>query len=108
MTDETTVTRNAELSRYEIRTGDVLAGFAEYKERDDEILFTHTEVDPAFQGMGLAPVLAREALADAAATGKTLVPYCPYIARYLKRNQVEGAEIRWPQLPDDPAGDDEK
>jgi predicted GNAT family acetyltransferase len=52
MTDEPTVTRNDETSRYEIRLGEVLAGFAEYKERDGEILFVHTEVDPAFQGKG--------------------------------------------------------
>jgi predicted GNAT family acetyltransferase len=102
MTDEPTVTRNDETSRYEIRLGEVLAGFAEYKERDGEILFVHTEVDPAFQGKGLAPVLAAQALADATASGATIVPYCPYIARYLKRNEVEGASIRWPQLPDDP------
>ncbi|MGO2747257.1 GNAT family N-acetyltransferase [Microbacterium sp.] len=99
MTDEPTVTRNAETSRYEIHVGDVLAGFAEYKERDGEILFTHTEVDPAFQGKGLAPILAGQALADATATGASIVPYCPYIARYLKRNDVEGAKIRWPELP---------
>ncbi|MGO2931952.1 GNAT family N-acetyltransferase [Microbacterium sp.] len=103
MTDEPTVTRNTGASRYEIHLGDVLAGFAEYKERPGEILFTHTEIDPAFQGKGLAPVLASEALTHAAASGATLVPYCPYIARYLKRNEVEGANIRWPQLPDDPA-----
>lgn len=103
MTDEPTVTRNAEQARYEIHVGDVLAGFAEYKERDGEILFVHTEVDPAFQGKGLAPVLAGHALMDAAASGRIIVPYCPYIARYLKRNKVEGAQIRWPQLPDDPA-----
>ena len=102
MTDEPTVTRNTETSRYEIHVGEVLAGFAEYKERDGEILFVHTEVDPAFQGKGLAAVLADQALADTAASGATIVPYCPYIARYLKRNEVAGANIRWPQLPDDP------
>jgi len=102
MSDEPAVTRNAEASRYEIRIGDVLAGFAAYQERDEEILFTHTEVDPAFQGRGLAPVLAGQALADAAASGKTIVPHCPYIARYLQRNDVEGATIRWPRLPDAP------
>lgn len=102
MTDESTVTRNAEASRYEIHVGDVLAGFTEYKERDGEILFTHTEVDPAYKGKGLAPILAGQALTDAAGTGATIVPYCAYIARYLERNDVEGAEVRWPQLPNDP------
>jgi len=103
MTDDPTVTHNAEASRYEIHLGDTLAGFADYRERDGEIHFTHTEVDPAFQGKGLAPVLVSHALADAAASGATIVPYCQYVARYLERNEVEGAKVRWPQLPDDPA-----
>lgn len=102
MTDDPTVTRNDEASRYEIFSGDILAGFAEYELRPGEILFTHTEIDPAFQSKGLASVLAAGALADAAASGETIVPYCPYIARYLKRHEVDGAKIRWPQLPVDP------
>jgi len=103
MTDDTTVTRNDDASRYEIRVGDTLAGFAKFNRRSGEILFVHTEVDPAFQGKGLASILAAEALADATASGDTIVPYCPYIAKYLKTHEVEGAEIRWPQLPTDPA-----
>lgn len=99
MTDGTTVTRNDEESRYEIRLGETLAGFAEFQRRPGEILFTHTEVDPAFQGKGLASVLASEALADAVASGDTIVPYCPYIAKYLGTHEVDGAEIRWPQRP---------
>lgn len=102
MTDDTTVSRNDEASRYEIRVGDVLAGFAKFDQRTGEIRFVHTEVDPAFQGKGLASILAAGALADAAASGDTIVPYCPYIAKYLKSHEVEGAEIRWPQLPTDP------
>lgn len=102
MTDDPTVTRNDEASRYEIHVGETLAGFAEVKRQGGEVLFTHTEVDPAFQGKGLAPILAGQALADVAASGDTIVPYCPYIARYLKRNEVAGANTRWPQLPDDP------
>ncbi|GAB3632149.1 GNAT family N-acetyltransferase [Microbacterium sp. AGC85] len=102
MTDDTTVSRNDDASRYEIRVGDTLAGFAEFDHRPGEIRFIHTEVDPAFQGKGLASVLAAGALADAAASDDTIVPYCPYIAKYLKTHEVEGAEIRWPQLPTDP------
>lgn len=102
MTDDTTVTRNDEASRYEIRLGDTLAGFAMFEQRRGEILFIHTEVDPAFKGKGLASVLAADALADAAASGDVLVPYCAYIAQYLKSHEVEDAEVRWPQLPIDP------
>jgi predicted GNAT family acetyltransferase len=96
---EIAVTRNDEASRYEIHSDGVLAGFAEYERREGEILFVHTEVDPAFQGNGLAGRLAADALADAAASGETIVPYCPYIAKYLTTHEVEGASIRWPKRP---------
>lgn len=102
MTDETAVTRNDEESRYEIHLGETLAGFARFRLRDDEIQFVHTEIDPAFQGKGLASILAADALSDAVASGATLVPYCPYIARYLKTHEITGANIRWPEIPKDP------
>lgn len=98
MTD-ITVTRNDDTSRYEIRSGDTLAGFAEFELRPGAIRFTHTEIDPTFQGQGLASVLAEDALTDAAATGDAIVPLCPYIAKYLTTHDIEGAEIRWPQRP---------
>lgn len=94
-----TVTRNNETSRYEIHVDGTLAGFAEFEQRVGEILFVHTEIDPAFQGMGLASVLASSALADAVSTGDTIVPHCPYIAKYLRTHEVPGAEIRWPPVP---------
>lgn len=93
---ELTVTRNDDASRYEIHSDGTLAGFAEFDRRPGEIRFIHTEVDHAFQGRGLAGRLAAEALADAATSGDTIVPYCPYIAGYLKKHEVPGAEIRWP------------
>lgn len=93
---ELTVTRNDDASRYEIHSDTVLAGFAEFERRPGEIRFTHTEIDHAFQGRGYAGRLAGAALTDAAASGDTIVPYCPYIARYLKKNDVPGAQVRWP------------
>lgn len=94
-----TVTRDDDASRYELRRDGVLAGFAEFDRRPGEIRFTHTEVDPAFQGQGLAGILAAEALTDAAASGDEIVPYCPYIARYLQTHEVADARIRWPRVP---------
>ena len=97
---EIAVALNDEASRYEITVDGALAGFAEITRRPGLILFTHTEVDPAFQGQGLAGRLAADALADAAATGDTIVPYCPYIARYLHRHEVPGATVRFPDVPE--------
>ncbi|WP_431074445.1 GNAT family N-acetyltransferase [Microbacterium phyllosphaerae] len=100
MTD-ITVTRNDDESRYEIRTDGALAGYAEYQLRPGAIRFIHTELDPAFQGQGLASILAERALTDAAATGDAIVPLCPYIAKYLTSHEIPGAEIRWPKRPGD-------
>ncbi|WP_295013491.1 GNAT family N-acetyltransferase [uncultured Microbacterium sp.] len=90
-------------SRYEISVDGALAGFAEFQRRPGRILFTHTEIDPTFQGQGLAGILAKDALADAVATGLTIVPYCPYIARYLRTHDVPGAQV---EFPDDPEASD--
>lgn len=98
------VTRNDDASRYEIRSGATLAGFAEYELRAGVIRFTHTEVDPAFQGQGLAVILAKEALTDAVESGREIVPLCPFIAKYLTKHEIPGAEIRWPQRPGASAG----
>ncbi|HTN55338.1 MAG TPA: GNAT family N-acetyltransferase [Microbacterium sp.] len=91
-----TVSRNDEASRYEIHSDGTLAGFAEFDRRPGEFRFTHTEVDHAFQGRGLAQQLASEALADAAQTGDVIVPYCPYIAGYLEKFPLDGVEVRVP------------
>ena len=102
---ETAVTLNEAESRYEITSDGELAGFAEFQRRPGMILFTHTEVDSAFQGQGLASKLAAGALTDAAATGDTIVPYCPYINKYLRTHEVPGATVRFPAEPsaEDPA-----
>ena len=62
------------------------AGKAEYRLRGDTYLFVHTEVDPEFQGLGIANRLARWALDDVRSQGKTLVPLCPFIAAYIRRH----------------------
>ena len=96
MTD-ITVTRDDEESRYEIRSGDVLAGFAAFDLRPGSIRFLHTEIDDEFQGQGLASKLAAAALTDAAGRGEAIVPVCPYIAKYRETHEIPGAEIRWPR-----------
>jgi len=92
-----TVTRDDEESRYEIRVGDVLAGFSEfYEDSRRRTVFPHTEVDPAFRGRGLGGTLIGEAMTDAAARGDTVVPRCPAVAGYLEKNDVPGLTVDWP------------
>jgi len=77
---------------YEISVGDRPAGFVAYVDRPGgeggghRRVFTHTEIDPAFEGQGLAGVLVQGALADVRASGRRVVPVCPYVAAYVKRH----------------------
>lgn len=87
-TDAPAVTDNPSASRYELHLGAELAGFVEYKLRqhDTVISLVHTEVLDAFQGKGLATHLARFSLDDARGRGLAVLPFCPYIASWIKKH----------------------
>lgn len=96
----TRVVRNDHENRYEIWIGDVLGGFTEFEpDSHGRLVFPHTEIDPGFAGQGLGGILVGQALADAARRGETIVPRCPFVVRYLHRNEVEGLTIAWPDEP---------
>jgi len=82
------VTDNPSASRYELRVGEELAGFVEYKlgHHDSVISLVHTQVDDAFQGKGLAAHLARYSLDDARERGLAVLPFCPYINSWIKKH----------------------
>jgi uncharacterized protein len=82
----TEITDNAGEGRYEIRVDGGLAGFAEYERRDGAVVFTHTEVDPAFEGRGIGGALARGALDDVRAKGDPVVPLCPFIKKWIGKH----------------------
>lgn len=102
--DELTVYRDDPERRYEIRVGDVLAGFTLFRpDEKGRLVFPHTEIDPAFAGRGLGSVLVGRAMADVAARGETVVPRCPFVVRYLRENEVPGLHVDWPTLDGAPA-----
>ncbi len=80
------VTDNRAAQRYELRVDGELAGFVQYRVRDGVVVLTHTEVDPAFEGRGLGSALARAALDDVRASGRSVLPLCPFIAGYVRRH----------------------
>ncbi|GAA2765325.1 N-acetyltransferase [Streptomyces paradoxus] len=75
------------------------AGLTAYRDRGEQRVFFHTEIDDDFAGQGLAGQLVRSALADVRASGKRIVPVCPYVASYLKRHDGF-ADITDPVTPD--------
>ncbi|MBB5914508.1 putative GNAT family acetyltransferase [Nocardia transvalensis] len=82
----TAVVRNDAQHRYEVWYGDKLAGFAEYRERDTDTVFIHTEIDSAFGGKGLGSILARDAITDVIARGRAVVPRCAFIKSWLDKH----------------------
>jgi predicted GNAT family acetyltransferase len=86
------VTDNPAESRYELHVGGELAGFVRYHLRGQQITLIHTEVDPRFQGAGLATHLARYSLDDARNRNLAVLPSCPYIRSWIRKH-LEYADL---------------
>jgi predicted GNAT family acetyltransferase len=93
----TTVT--AETGRYTIAVDGKTVGFADFADRDDQRVFYHTEIDPAYGGRGLATILVEEALNAARDDGKRVVPVCSMVGTVLKKHP-EFDDITDPVAPD--------
>jgi predicted GNAT family acetyltransferase len=61
-------------------------GVADYRERPDRVVFTHTDVVAEYEGHGVANALIGAAVADVVASGKRITPLCAYVADYLSRH----------------------
>lgn len=81
------ISHNADDARYEAWVGPKMAGFAAYQLARDLIVFTHTEVDPAYEGQGVGAALARAALDDVRGTGRKVLPLCPFIKGWIERHR---------------------
>jgi predicted GNAT family acetyltransferase len=73
-------------SRWEAKLDGRVVGFVEYKARPDHVTLIHTEVNPEFEGQGIASRLARTVLDDAVARGQRMTLYCPFITSYVARH----------------------
>jgi predicted GNAT family acetyltransferase len=82
-TTAATVKNNEAGHRYEVVVDGVTAGLLTYLLHDDKVVFNHAEVYPRFEGQGVGSALARSALDDVIAQGKTITPLCPFIVNYL-------------------------
>ncbi|MDX2681454.1 GNAT family N-acetyltransferase [Streptomyces sp. NY05-11A] len=94
-----TVERVDNQHRYEIRVDGKRVGLTAYRDRGEQRVFFHTEVDDNFAGQGLAAQLVQEALTDVRRSGKRIVPVCPYVAKYLTRHE-EFNDISDPVTPE--------
>jgi predicted GNAT family acetyltransferase len=84
--DDVTIEHKPAKHRYEILSGEQVMGFSRYRDQGDQRVFLHTEVDPEFQGQGLATKLIVWALDDTRAAGMRIVAICPMIAAYVAKH----------------------
>ena len=84
--DDITIADNPAAHRFELRSGAELAAYAEYNLLKEAVLFTHTEVLPAFEGRGLGGRIAAFALDDVRSRGMHVIPVCQFIAGYIRKH----------------------
>ncbi len=83
MTESTQVIDRAEQDRFELLLDGQPVGFAQYTRSADTIVFTHTVVEPEFEGRGLGAALVEGALDAARAAGLKVVAKCPFVRHFI-------------------------
>ena len=94
--DAIVIRHKPDMTRYEVLVEGTLAGFAAYRLVDDRVVFTHTEVDVAYEGRGLGSRLVGEALDDVRRQGRSAVPLCSFVASYISRHAEYADLVRHP------------
>lgn len=80
------ITHDKDASRYVITVDGAEAGFAAYETAGDVLDFNHTEVYQEFQGQGLSKPLVKAALDDVRVNGRTIIPSCSAVERFIAKN----------------------
>lgn len=83
-----TVSDAPERERFEAHDEDgTLAGVVTYQLTGAIVVYTHTKVEPAYEGRGVGDTLARAVMDDARARNRTVVPICPFLSGWLDKHR---------------------
>ncbi len=82
---ELNITDNPDRKRFEAVVEDQTA-FIEYIKTREKIYLTHTEVPQELSGKGVGKSLVKAVLEEVKRLELELVPLCPFVALYIKRN----------------------
>lgn len=92
-TENSAIIHNTDEKRFEIHLDGKIA-MVEYMQHSNNIIFTHTEVPPEFEGQGIGSKLAKHVLDYAREQGYRVQPLCPFIKAYVQRHP-EYQDISW-------------
>ena len=100
------IENNQAAQRWEAHVDQHLA-VAEYRRRGDTIFFIHTEVPRELEGQGIASKLVKAALDGARTQRLAVVPFCPFVAGYIRRHPDYKALVHpdYHDLVEDQAGE---
>jgi len=79
--------------RFEIRAGDEVIGFTQYKRRGHLIALIHTEVSPEDAGKGVASRLISATLDTSREHGMAVLPFCPFVRGYIEKHPDEYLDL---------------
>lgn len=92
---QTEVVHEKDGARYVVLVDGVEGGELTYETRGDELLFTHTYVDPVHRGLGLGAILVRRAIDDVLATSDARITSgCWYVTEWLAKHSNYVADAR--------------
>jgi len=78
---------NKKLFRFEIEAAqEAETAYIQYRWLKANMMLMHTYVPPAMRGKGIAASLAQFVLEYAQAQGLKILPYCPFMAKYMAKH----------------------
>ncbi|MBQ0151995.1 MAG: N-acetyltransferase [Chryseobacterium sp.] len=77
--------KNEDPKRFELSYNGHLA-FIDYKESNTHISLIHTEAAAELAGTGAAAAVVEKTLMYIEESGKSLLPYCPYVFAFIKKH----------------------
>lgn len=80
------IRKNEDASRWEAVADGAVVGHVVAEHDGGVVSLTHTEVDPAHGGKGIAGALVKAALDDIRADGGQVRPVCPYVVSWIDRH----------------------
>lgn len=87
------VRENSAEHRFERPIHNGAVAVAYYRTQDGRLVFTHTEVPPAFSGQGIATELARGAFELLRASGRKAILVCPFMVSFANAHPEFGDVI---------------